>query len=107
MISIENFNLLLPNKIVLGEIREIPFGVVGLGLSINITPSLFNLCCIWGIYFYTLKRRILNVFWQIYRFWQIRGKLGESPSGLAFHITPSSWYRLFTSYNTKTQIDNT
>jgi len=39
---IENFNLLQPNKIVLVEIRESPFGVMGLGLSINITPSSFN-----------------------------------------------------------------
>jgi len=30
---LENFSLLLPNKSILGEIREIPFGVVGLGLT--------------------------------------------------------------------------
>jgi len=100
---IENFNLLLLNKIVLGEIREISFGVVWLSLSINITPSLFNLCFVCGMKFYTLKRRILNVFGKFTDF----DKLGESLSGLTLHITPFSWYRFFTSYNTKTQIDNT
>jgi len=65
---IENFNLLIPSKIVLSEIKEIPYGVVGLGLSINITPSLYNLCFVCDMNFYTLKRRILNVFWQIYIF---------------------------------------
>jgi len=51
----KDFGLLISNKIILGEIREIPFGVVGLGLPINITPNLFNLCFVRGINFYILK----------------------------------------------------
>jgi len=65
---IEIFNLLILNKINLGKIWEIPFGVVGLVLSNKITPSLFNLCLVCGMNSYTSKRRILNVLWQIYRF---------------------------------------
>jgi len=59
---IENSSLLIFNKSILGEIRETPFGVVGLDLSINLASSLFNLCFVCGMNFYALKRRILNVF---------------------------------------------
>jgi len=34
-------------------------------------------------------------------------KLRESPSGLALHVIPSSWYRFFIFRNAKTQTDNT